>query len=835
MPIPLIATKMFVPRVRRDVVLRDRLLKRVSQGGSARIVIVSAPPGFGKTTLLAEWVQRGDADSRQVAWLSLGSTENDPTTFWAYVVASLRAAVPALADLASDAQFAPAHVVTSLVNALAMVESETWLVFDDFHQIDSQEVLGQVGLLVEHLPAHVHLLIGTRQDPDLPLSRWRSRGELVEIRAADLRFTNPEAAEYLRSSAGLELTAAQAAHLAERTEGWVAALQLAALSMRGRPDVAAFIERFAGDDRYLVDYLMDEVLSGQPEQTVEFLLRTAVLDRLSGSLCDAVTGLRNGAEMLSLLERANLFVVPLHDQAIWFRYHHLFADLLRARLFAERPDEVRSLHRLASGWYETAGFTDEAIGHALAAEDFNAAGRLVERGLPEARRNRQDALLTHWLQSLPGEVISASPVLTVFHGWTLMATGDLDAVASRLDLAESLLAGSPSDSPNRAQTDELRTLPATIAIYRASLAQARGDLAGAAAQARRALELVGPDDHLARGAAAGFLGLVAWSAGEITLAVDTFTSAIAGLRAAGAVVDELSSTALLAEMFAVAGRPAKSRQLCQVALDQAERLGAPAARAIGDLHVQLAELDLDDNLLDAAARHLAAAEVFEAQVPGSEGRHRWFSAAARLACLRGDFADAMAELAQAQEFYQPGYYPQVRPIPAIRARVLIAAGDLAQAAEWELDQAVSLSDEAGYLAEYDQLTVARLILADQPRRREELGALTVLLEHLEATAQASGRLGSLIDIRQQLARAAAAVSGGDTSQAHARVGAAPALSERELQVLRLLGGELSGPQIARTLFVSENTLRTHTKHIFTKLDVTSRRAAVAQARARGLI
>lgn len=835
MPIPLIATKMFVPGVRTDVVLRDRLLKRVSQGGSARVVIVSAPPGFGKTTLLAEWVQREDADSRLVAWLSLEPTENDPTTFWAYVVASLRAVLPGLPDLASDAQLAPVQVVTTLVNALALVEQETWLVFDDFHQVDSQEVLGQVSQLVEHLPAHVHLLIGTRQDPDLPLSRWRARGELLEIRATDLRFTNSEAAEYLRSSAGLELTAAQAAHLAERTEGWVAALQLAALSMRGRPDVAAFIERFAGDDRYLVDYLMDEVLSGQPAQTVGFLLHTAVLDRLSGSLCDAVTGLDNGAEMLSLLERANLFVVPLDDQAIWFRYHHLFADLLRARLLAEQPELVAPLHQRASSWYEAAGLIDEAIGHALAAHDFSAAGRLVERGLPEARRNRQDARLTHWLQSLPSEVISGNPVLTVFHGWTLMAAGDLQAVESRLDLAEALLAAPASASSSWAQTDELRTLPATIAIYRASLAQARGDLASASAHARRALELVGPDDHLARGAAAGFLALVSWSAGEITLAVDTFTSAIASLRAAGAVVDELSSTALLAEMFAVAGRPAKARQLCQVALGQAERLGAPAARAIGDLHVQLAELDLDDNLLDAAQQHLSTAAAFEAQVPGSEGRHRWFLAAARLACLRRAFADALAELVQAQEFYQPGYYPPVRPIPAIRARVLIAAGELAQAAEWELDQAVTLSDEAGYLAEYDQLTLARLILTDQPRRRGELAELVVLLERLEAAAQASGRLGSLNDIREQLARAAGAVSGAGTGQAHARVGLAPALSERELQVLRLLEGELSGPQIARALFVSENTLRTHTKHIFTKLDVTSRRAAVAQARARGLI
>ncbi|PFG16257.1 LuxR family maltose regulon positive regulatory protein [Propionicimonas paludicola] len=830
MPVPLISTKLYVPRVRPDVVLRERLLQRVSHATSARVVVVSAPPGFGKTTLLAEWVQRPDVDPRLVAWLSLDGTENEPALFWNYVVASLRAAVPALADLVVGAPLAASHVVATIVNALAGVEQDVWLVLDDFHQLDNGEVLIAVGQLIDHLPAHVHLLIGTRQDPDLPLSRWRARGELVEVRAADLRFTADETAEYLRSSAGLDLSAAQTAHLAERAEGWVAALQLAALSMRGHHDVAGFIERFAGDDRYLVDYLMDEVLSGQSAQTVDFLLRTAVLDRLSGSLCDAVTERNDSAEMLSWLERANLFVVPLDDQAVWFRYHHLFVDLLRARLLAEQPEMVRPLHRRASTWFEAAGLADEAISHALAAGDVGSAARLVELELPEARRSRQDARLTRWLQSLPIEVISANPVLTTFHGWTLMASGDLEAVESRLELAESLLADPASGSRGWAETEELRTLPATIAIYRASLAQARGDLAGAAAHARRALELIGPDDHLARGAAAGFLALVAWSAGEIGMAVDTFTSAIASLRSAGATVDELAGTALLAEMVAAAGRPAKARQLCRTALRRAEELGAPAARAIADLHVQLAELDLDDQDLDAAGRHLAAAEEFEVQVSGSGGRHRWFMAAARVAESRADFAGALEHLAQAEALYQPGYYPQVRPIPALRARVLISAGELAQAAEWALDQAVTMTDEADYLAEYDELTLARLILADQPRRRGELGPLITLLERLEAAAQTSGRLGSLTDIRRQLARAVHAAGAGLAPSA-----ARPALTERELQVLRLLDSELSGPEIARTLFVSDNTLRTHTKHIFTKLDVTSRRAAIARGRERGLL
>ncbi len=830
------ATKLYVPRARPGRVVRSRLLERLDAGAAARLTLLSAPPGFGKTTLLAEWTRATGDPSKAVAWVSLDGGDNDPGSFWPHVVASLEALVPGLREAAGElaaAGRAPGpEGLTVLLNELAGVTDEVWLILDDYHLVDNGEVTDGVRFLLEHLPPQVHLLISTRVDPDLPLSRWRGRGELLELRAADLRFTREEAAEYLRGATGLALAATDVEALGERTEGWIAALQLAALSLRGREDAAGFIERFAGDDRYIVDYLMDEVLAHLSDEVRDFLLRTSTLDRLTGDLCDALTGLDGGAETLARLERANLFVVPLDDQLVWFRYHHLFADVLRARLLAERPAEVPVLHRRASAWHQAKGFTDDAIRHALAAGEFELAGVLIEAALPETRRDRRDAALIGWLRALPEETIGRSPVLTTLRGWVALVSGDLAAMESWLDHADALLASVPAGSqPPWAQSEELRTVPASIAMYRASLAQARGDLTGVVQHARRTLDAAGPDDHFWRGAAAGFLALAAWSEGDITTAVETFTTAVASLHAAGSVVDELSSTALLAEMWTVAGRPDRARDLCERALATSEALGLAAARATSDLHVALAELELDAGEPTSAEHHLATAQPLAQREPNSESRYRWFVAAARLAESYGDHERAIGLLDQADAYYRPGYYPNVRPIAAMRARVWIAAGDLTRSADWVSESGVALTDEVSYLREYEHLTLVRHVLAGHPGGT---GAAIDLLGRLEAAAAASGRAGSLVQIREVLAWGLDP-SGRREAPAPASLQPADGLTERELQVLRLLDSELTGPEIARALFVSHNTLRTHTKHIFTKLDVTTRRAAVAQARERGLL
>jgi LuxR family maltose regulon positive regulatory protein len=901
---PVMATKLYVPKLRRGLVARPRLGERLRRGAESRLTLLSAPAGFGKTTLLAEWLGETSGEDRCVAWLSLDPADSEPASFWTYVVTAIQTAVPdvgsAALELIGSSPLPTELVLTTLLNELAAAPSGVWLVLDDYHLVDSHDVGEGMAFLLEHLPPHVHVVLSTRADPDLPLSRWRVRGEMVEIRAADLRFTSEEAAAYLNEVAGLDLAAEEVASLEQRTEGWIAALQLAALSLQGRDDAAGFIARFAGNDRYIVDYLVEEVLQHQPDPVRGFLLQSAVLDRLTGPLCDAITGRNDGSQMLMTLERANLFIVPLDDRREWYRYHHLFADVLRARLLSEQPEQVPLLHQRASLWYEAQDQAEDAVRHALAAADFDRAAHLIEMAVPALRRSRQDAMVHGWLRVLPDDAVRRSPVLSVFYTGMLMASGDLDGAEPRLEDAERALAAVPDGSaPPWAGTEELQTLPATIAIYRASLAQARGDVAATSFHARKALALAGPEDHLARGGADGFLGLAAWANGDVPEALQTFTQAVASLHAAGNLVDELSSTVVLADMWLAAGRPSKARRLYEGALQLAETQGELVARATADLHVGLSEIYREAGDLGRAKRHLETAAAFVQRGPMTESRYRWFVAMGLTAQAEGDPEGAISLLDQADQLYRRGFFPDVRPIAAMKARVWIAEGKLSEAADWARERGVSVADDARYLSEFDHLTLVRLLIAQQ-RARPEAGAADhahPLLDRLIAAAKTSGRAGSILEIRmlQALAHEAqghrfqarealglalaespepeeyvrlfldegppmvrllreAANHGVAAGHAHrllsltipveaqgpdAKPGllssSAEPLSERELQVLRHLDSELSGPQIARALFISYNTLRTHTKHIFTKLEVTDRRAAVRRARERGLM
>ncbi|MEP7369308.1 MAG: LuxR C-terminal-related transcriptional regulator [Dermatophilaceae bacterium] len=899
----MIATKLYVPKLRRGLVSRPRLRVPLLRAAEARLTLVSAPAGFGKTTLLTEWLAETSGEDRSVAWLSLDSSDNEAASFWTYVVSALQKAIPGIGsralELIASSPLPTELALTTLLNELAAVPGEVWLVLDDYHLVDGRSVSKGMAFLLEHLPPHVHVVLSTRADPDLPLARWRGRGELAEIRTADLRFTSEEAAAYISEATGVALDANDVEVLEHRTEGWIAALQLAALSIQGREDVSGFIARFAGNDRYVVDYLVEEVLQHQPDLVRSFLLRSCVLERLTGSLCDAVTGRNDGSDMLADLERANLFIVPLDDQRKWYRYHHLFADVLRVHLLSEQPEQILLLHQRASQWYELHDLGDDAVQHALAASDFDRAAHLMELAVPSIRRHRREAILLGWLKALPDDAIRRSPVLSVFYGYMLMASGDLDAVEPRLDDAERALATvSDGSAPPGADTEELHTLPATIAVYRASLAQARGDVAGTSDHAQHALDLARPGDHLSRGSAYGFLGLAAWARGDVAAALETFTQAVVSLHAAGYLVDELSSTVVLADMWLVAGRPSKARQLYERALRRAESHGEVVARATADLHVGISEMDLEAGDLEAARAHLDTAGRLVARVPMTESRYRWFVAMGRVTDAEGDPEGAVNLLDQAEQLYHRGFFPDVRPIPALKARVWITHGKLPQAADWAAEQEVSATGDVSYLSEFDHLTLVRLLIA-QHRAQQVSGAIGQadrLLGRLHESADVSGRAGSLLEIRmlqalahdaqghrpQALESLAEALTrapepGGyrrlfldegtpmlgllrDAAQQglatdHARrlliLGASPdvevpgsgqrpplaagALSEREMDVLRLLGSELSGPEIARELFVSHNTLRTHTKHIFAKLDVTSRRAAVVRARERGLM
>ncbi|HEU5479821.1 MAG TPA: hypothetical protein VFU90_08325, partial [Candidatus Tumulicola sp.] len=450
----------------------------------------------------------------------------------------------AAAILRSDRAMKPDVVVGSLVTDLDQLAGRpTVLALDDYHVIQASEIHDAVRILLDNLPPQATLAIATRADPPLPLPRMRSRGELVEIRAAALRFTPEEAGAFLNDVMELRLQPSQIAALEGRTEGWAAGLQLAALSLRGLDDADRFIAAFTGSHRFVLDYLVEEVLNARSEDVRNFLLETSILHRLTGRLCDALTGRNDGHQTLEELDRGNVFIVALDDERHWYRYHHLFADSLRARLLAEHPERVPALHVAASRWYEQTGDLADAIVHALAGADTKRAADLVELALPALRKRREDRTLRNWLQSLPDDVLGSRPLLAAFQAWTRLSEGDLDSVEAWLDDAERTLRAQDNSqaSPNaptaladavRQRNEEMRALPATIAVYRAAVAQARGDIDATIASARNALNFAEPRDHLSLGAASGFLGLAAWADGDLHTAVDTFSEAVSHLHAA---------------------------------------------------------------------------------------------------------------------------------------------------------------------------------------------------------------------------------------------------------------------------------------------------------------
>ncbi|TFC51217.1 LuxR C-terminal-related transcriptional regulator [Cryobacterium shii] len=900
MAMPVLATKLFIPRLRSRAVPRPRLVERLREGlhSGRKLTLISAPAGFGKTTLLSEWIadaRRRDPQLR-VAWLSLDEGDNDPSRFLTYLVGALQRADPALGSESltlSPASIEPA--LTGLINDVAQSPAEIILVLDDFQLIEEKTIRDALVFFLDHLPSNLHLAVASRSDPLLPVARLRAGGELTELRAADLRFTPDEAAAFLSQMAGLELSPEDVAALESRTEGWIAGLQLAALSMRDRSDVSGFIRGFTGSNRFVIDYLAEEVLQRQPEQVREFLLRTAILDRLSGSLCEAVTGQAGGSDVLESLERDNLFLVPLDDGRQWYRYHHLFADVLRARLLRDRPDLVPTLHRRASEWHERNDLPEEAVTHALAAADFARAARVIEGSVPAVRKSRQDATLLRWLTLLPEEVIDRRPVLGVYRAWSSLVSGDVEAIEPRLRVAERALAATTDDGApghDSADSEELRTLPVTIAVYRAAAAQARGKVVGMKEHAERALALTQPDDHLGRGAAAGFLGLASWTTGDLESGLRAFGEVRSSLRLAGNLADVLATTIVLADMLVPLGRLREAQRAYEQALQLAAEQGDPPPQSTADLHVGISELLRERGELPAAAEHLAASEALGEQASSSEKRHRRFVAMARIRQTEGDFDAALDLLGTAEGLYRRGFFPEVRPIAAIRARIWIEQGRLAEALAWVTGQGLSVNEDLTYLREFGHITLARLLIAQQRADpRGSIQAATGLLDRLLVAAEAGGRTGSAneILILQALAQEAqgripsalpplhralslaepegylrlfadegapmtalldAAADAGILPDYVRRLGRAlrqtdvdraslpgipEALSERESHVLRLLATELSGPQIASELYVSLNTLRTHTRHIFAKLGVNSRPAAVTRAAELGLI
>ena len=913
MPAPILATKLYIPLPRPKAVSRPRLLERLNDGLHRKLTIISAAAGFGKTTLVSEWVA---SCGQPVAWLSLDEGDNDPTSFLMYLVAALQTLAPnigsgALASLQSPQPPPIESILTALLNEITTAQDHFILVLDDYHVIDFPPVDQALTFLLEHLPPQMHLVIATREDPQFPLARLRARGQLTELRAANLRFTPAEAAEFLNQAMSLQLSSEDIAALEARTEGWIAGLQLAALalqgslSMQGQPDTTSFIRSFTGSHRFILDYLVEEVLQRQPERVSSFLLQTSILDQLCGSLCDAVTGQMDGKEMLRALEQGNLFVIPLDAQRQWYRYHHLFADVLQEHLKGTQPERESVLHRRASEWYEKNGLPPDAIRHALAARDFERAAGLIELVWPAMGRSSQSSTWLGWVKMLPDELVRLRPVLTVGYAYALVGNGEMEAAETRLKDAGRWL-DTTADTAGMVVADEaeFHRLPGMIALLCAAQALARGDMPEAAKNARRALDLAPEDAHLMLGGAASVLGLAAWASGDLNTAIRLTAEGTANVQLAGNLSPAIGGTIVLADLQIIQGRLHEAMTTYERTLQWAMEPGAPVPRGAADMYVGMSSLHHEHNNLETATQHLLTSQALGELAGLQQNPYRWCAAMARIRETQGDLDGALDLLDQAGRLYDGNFSPNVRPIATRKVRIWVAQGRLGEALAWAREQGLSVENEISYLREFDHITLARVLLACYQRNHANgsISGVMGLLERLLKAAEEGGRMGSVIEIlvlqalayyaqgdlpaalnplqkaltlaepegyvrmfvdegppMAQLLREAASrgimpdytgklLAAFEAEQPDS-AGESPLptplavfpeghrdgepltepLSQRELEVLRLFKTELSGPEIARELVIALSTVRTHTKSIYSKLNVNNRRAAVKRA------
>jgi LuxR family transcriptional regulator, maltose regulon positive regulatory protein len=896
----LLATKLHVPRPPEGLVARRRLRKALGGGLAGDLIVVSAPAGFGKTSMLADWIR---GRSRPAGWLSLDAGDNDPVRFWRHVAAALDRVCAGISDKVGPLFGPPPpasfeELVTALINELAGAagDEEVLLVLDDYHVIEAGAVHASVGFLLEHQPPGLRLVLASRSDLPLPLARLRARGQLTELRSADLRFTVDEAAALLRQAAGADLQAGLVAALAGRTEGWAVGLHLAGLSLRGQDNAAGFVAAFSGSHRYILDFLAEEVLDRQPEAMRAFLLETSVLERLSGGLCEAVTGRAGGQAMLEAVERAGLFLTPLDEVRGWWRYHPLFADLLRARLQKEQPGAPPALHRSAAVWFEAGGLVHEAIDHALAAGEPTWAARMIERNLDLLLERAEGATVDQWVAALPAELVSTRTQLLLAQALWVTWSGRL-AEAERLIADAELVREDASDEPGDrpdASVNLLANVTATISLLRAGIAWRRGETEQMEAFAQQAQVRLSAEDRSLRLLVGWYLAEADWLRGRLAEAEKRLAGADAGPHATGGRHLAMRAAYDLGEVR----RARADLDGALRAYDQAVEIVTEAGRTspwAGLAYLGMAEVLYERDSMDAAARHAADGIALCRQLADTQPLA---TGLARLAWIRqseGDRAGALEAMAEAWQLAPglgaAGTAGLLNPVPAQRARLLLARGDIAAAADWAAQHGVRTGDEPDYPTEPEHLVLARVLLA-QDRPQEALA----LLERWLTAAVTQDRTASIIEVRALQALALAASTeqasalrtlasalelacprryvrvfadegapmnallgklAAAQSAGHAEPGSVPAdylarirqafapkpatpglrdpLTERELEVLRLIAAGRSNQRISRDLTVALDTTKKHVSHILAKLEAANRTEAVARARELSLI
>ena len=704
---PLLQTKSYIPQWRRNQVSRPRLIERLNLGRDRKLTLISAAAGFGKTTLLAEWLAHHQDSEPSVGWVSLDSRDNDPILFWSYVIRSLSGLELGIGDRASGllhAQEAPPieSILTVLINGIGNSQRQFTLVLDDFHVIEMTPIHDGVAYLLDHLPPNMHVIVASRSDPPFPLARLRGRGDVIELRAADLRFTPEEATAFFSEMAFLRLSESDVAALEVRTEGWIAGLQLAALSLQGRPDVSAFINAFAGDDHYIVDYLMEEVLHQQPDHIRQFLLETSVLDRLCGSLCNALTGRDDGKTVLDSLNRTNLFVVPLDDKRIWFRYHHLFADVLRARLLDEYAESLPLLRIRAAHWFEANGMATEAIEHAVAGGDFEMVARLLVINYEEIN-NRQGLLssVSRWCKALPEELVRRNPRLALIYAAVASQTEPNLELARRLtawaeQAIELMDQSSASETDCKLDqsadgTDDRNALKGELLLLKIQLTRNLPP-AETLGIARRVLDLLPSTRHQARAMSHQMIASMEMNQGQWDTAGEHYRL---GLAEAEQANDPLSISRILTclgESHVTKARLEEAKRSFEEAISSARRASVIANRELCQALVGLSTISLEHDEIAEANAHITGALELAQLTPMRSHILLSRCAAASVCAAMGDATGAFDHLQKAREF--------ARGSRRFRYSAFLSATEITIACELgELERASALIRERDLKAE----------------------------------------------------------------------------------------------------------------------------------------